>query len=446
MRTNEAPQEASSSSGKGTKNDDTAERTPPTRVSTGEASDISHPPTLPEILDRLAEGVREREIIGVLVFDATPLETWEHRNGPEKFDELLNQFAATAESLCGSELRSEDIVCRNAAGGGSILVFLTRPRSDPRESDSLDFETIADRTKEYVVGAVDDAYADVLDSVQVGTSLIVGKDSIDARRQMYRAIRRARGDIRDRERKQIEQLHQVVGSVIAQRDIETLYQPIVQLSDERPIGFEALSRVGTERSRDLETPLFSAAAKVELEAELDKICRNLSVDRRPDLDREKQLFVNCLPAAFYDPNHQLEALLDQWERNGLDPEQLIFEINEDISQSEADRILPTIRRLRRDGFQFALDDMGTGKTNLRLLAELEPTYIKMDISLTRGIGDSVRKQALASYLLDLADKSDAELIAEGVESQRDLETVVELGVDYAQGFLIGRPGEHGEFI
>jgi len=63
----------------------------------------------------------------------------------------------------------------------------------------------------------------------------------------------------------------------------------------------------------------------------------------------------------------------------------------------------------------------------------------MDISLTRGIGENVRKQALASYLLDLADKSDARLIAEGLESERDLETVIELGVDLGQGHLIGKP-------
>lgn len=449
MRTDEAAKETDRSSREPGHRDEQETRPATTDDASDERTETSELPILPSIIDRVAQGVRARDIIGVLVFDATPLESWEHRHGPEAFDDLIERFGEAASEMCGSAIRRKDIVCRNAAGGGSVLIFLSRPRSDPQESDSLDFDTIADRTKEYAIGALGEEgeLEEVLERIQVGTSLIVGKDSVDPRRQVYRAIRRARNDIRARERKRIEQLHQVVGSVIAQRDIETLYQPIVQLTDQCPIGFEALSRVGTDRSCDLDDPLFSAAAKVELEAELDQICRTLSVDRRPELEEDKKLFVNCLPAAFYDPNQQLETLLDEWlEHERLDPDQLIFEINEDISQSEADRILPTIRRLRRSGFQFALDDMGTGKTNLRLLADLEPTYIKMDISLTRGIADSVRKQALASYLLDLAEKSDAELIAEGVESQRDLETVVELGVEYAQGHLIGRPGEEGEFI
>ncbi|MFB6352254.1 MAG: EAL domain-containing protein, partial [Bradymonadaceae bacterium] len=205
------------------------------------------------------------------------------------------------------------------------------------------------------------------------------------------------------------------------------------------IGYEALSRPAGDFDEQLGLPLFSAARKVELQAELDQLCRNLSVDRRPDLSAGRKLFVNCLPLAFYESDDALDRLLERWVDRGLTPEQLIFEINEDISQAQADRILPNVRRLRDRGFQFALDDMGTGKTNLRLLAELEPTYIKMDISLTRGIGDNVRKQALASYLLDLAEKSDARLIAEGIETERELETVVELGVTLGQGHLIGRP-------
>jgi len=448
MRTEEASKETNRPSADSGHRDEHDSHPPSTSAPPEASSESSELPTLPSIVDQIARGVRARDIIGVLVFDATPLESWEHRHGPEAFDKLIKQYAGAASDMCGSAIRRKDIVCRNAPGGGSVLIFLSRPRSDPRASDSLDFDTIADRTKEYAIGALgdDEASEDVLERIEVGTSLIVGKDTVDPRRQIYRAIRRARNDIRAREHKRIEQLHQAVGSVIAQRDIETLYQPIVQLTEQRPIGFEALSRVATERSCDLDDPLFSAAAKVELEAELDQICRNLSIDRRPKLEGDKTLFVNCLPAAFYDPNQKLETLLDEWlAEEELDPQQLIFEINEDISQSEADRILPTIRRLRRSGFQFALDDMGTGKTNLRLLADLEPTYIKMDISLTSDIAESVRKQALASYLLDLAEKSDAELIAEGVETQRDLETVVELGVEYAQGHLIGRPGEQGEF-
>lgn len=406
-------------------------------------------PTLHDQVEPIAEGVREREIVGVIVFDASPLEAWEHRNGSVAFETLMYRFVEAVREMRGASIRHGDIVCRNAPAGDSVLVFLTRPRNRTDTKNALDFDAIASRTKDYVVGHLGKSapkLREALSEVEIGTSLIVGKKSIDPRRQIYRAVRRARHDIRKRKRKQVRELHHLVGSVIAQRDIDTLYQPIVRLDGEETIGYEALSRVGGSFAQRLADPLFSAASKVELEAELDTVCRTLSVDRRPPLPEETKLFINCLPAAFFESAKRVERTFERWMDNeGLEPHQLIFELNENISQSQADRIMPAIRQLRELGLQFALDDMGTGMTNLRLLAELEPTYIKMDISLTRGIGESVRKQALASYLLDLARKSDAKLIAEGLETKRDFETVVELGVDYGQGHLIGQPKGYEEF-
>lgn len=402
------------------------------------------PSTLPKIVDDLAERVERRSIVGVIVFDASPLESWEHRHGSNAFEELMVEFIEATRDMCGSSIRDEDVVCRNAEAGDSILVFLARPRSGNDGFGSLNFDKIAERTKDYIISKVANGkrkLREALGKVETGSALVVGKESVDPRRQIYRSLRRARINIREQKEEQIRELHQLIGNVIARREIDTLYQPIVELREHETVGFEALSRVGTNCAKNFSEALFSAAEKVELEAELDRICRNLSIDRRPSLTDDARLFVNCLPATFYNPTRKLETLLEAWTDEGLEPGQLIFEINENITQQQADRILPTIRRLRAQGFEFALDDMGTGKTNLRLLAELEPTYIKMDISLTTGIGDDVRKQALASYLLDLAEKSDARLIAEGIENQRDLDTIVELGVRYGQGYLIGRPSE-----
>src|SRR5690606_7206804 len=106
---------------------------------------------------------------------------------------------------------------------------------------------------------------------------------------------------------------------------------------------------------------------------------------------------------------------------------------------QALRVLPVIRNLRARGYQFALEDVATGAANLRLLADLEPDFIKMDIALTTGIAHSSRKQALASYLLELAQRSNARLIAEGIETEDDLNILLELGVELGQGFLLGRP-------
>ena len=137
--------------------------------------------------------------------------------------------------------------------------------------------------------------------------------------------------------------------------------------------------------------------------------------------------------------NELEQLLDEWEAAGMRPEQLVFEVTESITRKQVMRIMRNVSKLRDRGYRFALDDVGTGTSNLQLLAELEPHFIKMDMSLTIGIARSERKRKLASYLLELSRRCDAALIAEGIETREDLEILRDLGVDLGQGYLLGRP-------
>ena len=232
--------------------------------------------------------------------------------------------------------------------------------------------------------------------------------------------------------------------MIAHRKIRTMYQPIMRLAEPEQapqlVGYEALSRAEPGDADRLGVHLFVAASKAELDGELDHTCRTLAVQRRPPLGPGHKLFLNCLPPAFYEPSQELELLLTRWFEDGFQPSQLVFEITETITQEQVARILPAVRRLlRRRGFLFAVDDVGTGASNLRLLADLEPDFIKMDISLTLGISQSARKQALASYLLELARRCQAELIAEGIEGPEDLNVLRALGVPYGPGLPLGAP-------
>lgn len=428
--------------------DEAREGTPgPDSERTSQPDSAEQLPHIYERLDVLADRVANRSLAGLVLFDCTSLEDWEADHGASSFDRVISRLGSSIREALGEDLREEDLVCRDAPGGESIILFVSSARNEPNgQFDRPAFDDIADRTREYVLDRAADPEENlprILDRIQTGTALVVGKETVDPRRELYRAIRRARLDIREGEERRRRRQREVVNHVISQKKVDTVYQPIVTLADQSCVGFEALSRPCRDVESELGGKLFRAAEKAALAPELDQLCRRLSVDRRPELDRGAKLFVNCLPAAFLDPEEGIDKLVDYWNREGLEERQLVFEINEHISQSQADRILPTIRRLRKRGCQFALDDVGTGKTNLRLLADLEPDFIKMDISLTRGIAESVRKKALASYLLDLARKGDAALIAEGVETTEDYRTVADLNIDYGQGHAIAPPTDDG---
>jgi len=403
--------------------------------------DVARLEPLHSHVDDLAADVARRTCVGVLILDASNLGAWERQYGATTFETLMGRLAAATEKMRGSVIRNRDVVCFDAAGGDTILVFLSRPRTGS-DRGAVDFDDILSRIKRMLFQPFENTqmwYHQALEQISTGSALIIRNDSVDPRREIYRAIRQARVDAQLNHREIQRQRHRVLGQMIAQRKIRTLYQPIVELSSGETHGFEALSRAEQTDAEKLGVHLFVAAAKADLDGELDQTCRDLSIARRPGLEANRRLFVNTLPGTFYTPTQELDAMLDAWEDDGLEPEQLVFEITENITHDQVQRILPSVRRLRDRGYCFAVDDVGTGASNLQLLADLEPEFIKMDITLTRGIASSVRKQALASYLLELAGRCDAELIAEGIENQQDCDTVIALGVRFGQGYLLGRP-------
>lgn len=406
-------------------------------------------PVLHEVIEELAETVTSHRCVGVILLDTNNLGPWERRHGAAAFTTLMGRLSEAAAQMKGESVRSEDLITLDRIGGDTILLFLSQPRNEEALPGlTIDLEEVMERFKRRLFepfAATQMIYQQALDLVSMGSALILHNSTVDPRREIYRAIRRARTDAAANYTEMQRKRHRVVGHMIAHRRIKTVYQPIMTLPERRLVGYEALSRADAQDAERLGVHLFVAATRAELDGELDQACRTLSVHRCPELGSDAKLFLNCLPPAFYEPNQELNRLIGEWISEGYRPDQLVFEVTEQITHDQALRILPTIQRLRDEGFLFALDDVGTGAANLRLLAELEPEYIKMDIGLTVGIAESQRKQKLASYLLELARKSKAKLIAEGIEAEEDLQTLIDLGVELGQGYLLGRPAAAQEW-
>lgn len=397
-------------------------------------------PAVSSMIHRLAEMVEDRSCVGLIVVDGSELGPWERQYGSPNFRILMSRIAHVIDAMRGTSLRRDDLLCLDAEEGESLVIFLTAPR-DESVGPPIDFEVVVNRLKRKIYESFASSewwFHHALEQMACGSALILRNGAVEPRREIYRAIRKARIDGQVDHREVARQRHRVLGHMIAQRKIATLYQPIVDLTTMNTVGYEALSRAETSDADRLGVHLFVAAAKAELDGELDQTCRTLSIRRRPTL-AGGSLFVNTLPQAFYEPMKDLETILRHWENDGLNPAQLVFEITENTTLDQLIRIMPNVKKLKERGYRFAVDDVGTGTSNLQLIADLEPSFIKMDISLTRGISTSTRKQALALYLLELAQRSDARLIAEGIENQADLSTLQSLNIHLGQGFFLGRP-------
>ena len=119
---------------------------------------------------------------------------------------------------------------------------------------------------------------------------------------------------------------------------------------------------------------------------------------------------------------------------------MVLEITERASISTIDNVRTRIGRLRDRGFRIAVDDLGAGYAGLNSFALLEPEFVKLDMALIRDIDTSPVKQKLVSSMTKLCNDLGLHVIAEGVETLAERDTLCELGCDLFQGYLFARPG------
>jgi EAL domain-containing protein (putative c-di-GMP-specific phosphodiesterase class I) len=173
--------------------------------------------------------------------------------------------------------------------------------------------------------------------------------------------------------------------------------------------------------------------------ELDCQCRRAAVEGAAGFPQGAKLFMNIRPSSFHDPNFQPDALTRTLERCGLSPNEVVFEISE---QESIDNY--AIFREARDnygklGFQFALDDTGAGYASLEAVLELTPEFIKVDRAFVHGIDQDPARQNMLRAFQTIANDMNARIIGEGLDTLEELRTLGELGIQFGQGWLFGKP-------
>ena len=209
------------------------------------------------------------------------------------------------------------------------------------------------------------------------------------------------------------------------------YQPIVALADNAPIAVEALARFSTE-PRQMANVWFRDAARCGLIVELDMVTMAKAVEALEWLPQDVALHINLAPETLFAGRGQ--DLLDLDE-----PERVVIEITEHSDIADYAQLNRALAPLRDRGVRLAVDDVGAGFSSLRHVLVLEPDMIKLDVSLCRGIDSNGVRRALARALTAFGQEIDKMVVAEGVETESELEALLELGITHAQGYLLGRP-------
>ncbi|MBV8047953.1 MAG: GGDEF domain-containing protein [Paludibacterium sp.] len=228
-------------------------------------------------------------------------------------------------------------------------------------------------------------------------------------------------------------------SIIRERRLFPVYQPIVDLHSGVTLGYEGLIRGPADSLLHMPADLFRQAAHCGRSVQLDQCCRRVTMERFAELQLPARLFLNINPESLLSPDHRPGRTLAYLKQIGLEPERIVIELTETLPFSSYDALREAVDYYRRSGFHIALDDLGEGYSNLRLWSELRPDFVKLDKHFVQNIQRDPFKEQFVRSMVDMARQAGTLLIAEGIESAAELRLLRNLGVKYGQGYLIARP-------
>ncbi len=236
-----------------------------------------------------------------------------------------------------------------------------------------------------------------------------------------------------REEIELEERHALRGEIdrfLTGEGLTMVFQPIMELRSRQIVGWEALARF---HSLPLRPPneWFAEAVELELGVQLELMAIRSAMRSLPSVPAGAYLSVNCSPRAAMSP--ELGKTL------GEHAPRMVVEITEHEAIEDYAALATTLEGLRTLGLRIAIDDAGAGFASLRHTLLLRPDMLKVDISLTRDIDNDRAKRALTSALISFADEMGMSIIAEGIETQAELETLQSLGVPFGQGYFLAEP-------
>jgi EAL domain-containing protein (putative c-di-GMP-specific phosphodiesterase class I) len=229
------------------------------------------------------------------------------------------------------------------------------------------------------------------------------------------------------------------------------YQPIVDLETRRITGCEALVRWEHPRRGLLSPAIFVPLAEESGligqlgEWMLERACRDLAEWRAelPGVADDLTISVN-LSAQEVHAERLVPAVTDILRRTGLPADRLVLEVTESNLLSDTDVIQDRMQKLRSLGARLAIDDFGTGYSSLGYIQRFAFDVLKIDRSFVEGLDRTTNRQ-IVTAVLDLARELGVRVVAEGIEQPEQEATLVELGCQYAQGYLYSRPVPALEF-
>jgi EAL domain-containing protein (putative c-di-GMP-specific phosphodiesterase class I) len=223
--------------------------------------------------------------------------------------------------------------------------------------------------------------------------------------------------------------------------LSTVFQPIVSIDGKRraPFAYEALTRGPKGTNVERSDVLFEYVRRKRRESEIDLLSMEAALREARHLPGVPTLSLNVHAATLERDGSLAGHLALLSAEHGIPLEQIIIEIVEHAPPWSGPQLLASLAELRALGVRIALDDVGLGQSNFRMILDCRPDLLKIDRHFVAGAHADPDRRAVVESIAGLAVRLGGQAVAEGIEDQRDLDAVIALGIDLVQGFLLCRP-------
>lgn len=400
---------------------------------------ISKLPTVPLVIETLRKLLDKHQTIGIIVIDLSRYGKYERAYGWEKIDQIIKNLSSTVLKISKQKEWKKNILSVNRARGDDIVLFVI-----PSKNGFIDITTLREFSHKLIYQIIHQLDRSLLNEIYTdfqiysGYSLIFNDPNIRLERLIYRAIKDASLMASDYEKVDKQFKIMMLKKIISRKEIKIVFQPIVDLNNQKVLGFEALTRGPVKNEMENPEILFNIAMEGNLTWELEHLCREKALSYLSRIDEHQYIFINNEPDVIYDPRFQALNIIKKYN---ADPSRIVLEITERTAIKNFQAFKKALTFFKDKGFKISIDDAGAGYASLQSIALLNPDFIKFDINLIRNIHNNLIKQNLILSLMDIAKRIKANVIAEGVESNKELKTIKNLGIKYAQGFYFAYPGK-----
>lgn len=380
-----------------------------------------------ELPREMARSRRDGSALAVAVVDLDRFDNYNQLRGHPEGDRLLQRMAATWSDV----LRDTDTLARY--DGAQFALML-------RQCTVEHAVVIVERLR---MAVPEDQ------TVSVGLAGWNGRDTgLELMRRAEESLIAAKLSGRDRVRiaetgapvmpGDATKWNAVVQQLLDDRSVVAAYQPIVDLRAGSIVAYEALARPNRDKIDISVERMFSSAQRMGLGRDLDWLCRRAALAGATWVPGGIPVFINCNLSGLVDPVHRVDQMLLVMEAAGRDPRDVVLEITERELVGDLSRLKMVVSAYRREGFRFAVDDVGEGHSTLEVLAATAPDFVKIARSLVIDAASTGPRAAIRAVVA-FAEESGASTIAEGIETESTAVYMRELGVHLGQGWLFGRP-------